>query len=536
MPSYIQWNRAIASFVTRDRTAGSPVYLNVSEDNLPEIADDLTGLVGQPMDDFTRAVRSHAVWGGGVRVDALVRGARRQDDGPPPGVAFLAMMVIAAGRMGENAHPNDYFLHLNNLLDTPQQSQQIRRPRGLPPSSELAIWEEWAEWLRNKGYQPTHLLGDGAQKYIRLPKSQMLLRAVDVDALGRIFDQKQWSFNRKFTEYELMSRIQIAYVTEGLPQFTTQIRDILGDENRRVDAIPMFYDVHESWRMGGGSVHRAVSSIVSAKLRRIVGDDDVEYWVASEELDRRSGLRVTPELLDHGWEGTHRDGRTVALRNRDVWVFAQGSEQLPFETVGRTSIGTPLLLLVKRQTYEAMVRTKLPLDWEAETAREVMPGWVERRCEIRVGQWPDRFFYLVPPGRLSITFTQEVSVGGRFEWLKGRLPGVTVSVAESVRPTGTAGSGLSVRVDFEPLSGQEARGEMSRSISVDTEVPLGQLDSGEWLVRAEFSVGEGITEKATRKFRVLNRDELPRGDRDGAVRMMVGGREVCGASIAGVDA
>ncbi|NBY46234.1 MAG: hypothetical protein EBQ56_00360, partial [Proteobacteria bacterium] len=211
MASYSQWNKAIADFVTRDCGAGSPVYLNVTEDNLPDIAKGFEPPVDDPIKDFVAAVRSFAVRGGSVRTDVLVEGRRRTGSPPPvpPGVAFLALTVVAAARMGQDAHPNAYFLHLNELLGTAPAGSNQRRPRGLHPGApETAVWEEWAEWLRGSGYQPTHSLGVGPQTYVKLPKSQTLLRAVDVEALGRSFTRNQYLFNREFTENALMSRIQ----------------------------------------------------------------------------------------------------------------------------------------------------------------------------------------------------------------------------------------------------------------------------------------------------------------------------------------
>ena len=66
MASYSQWNKAIADFVTRDCGAGSPVYLNVTEDNLPDIAKGFDQRVDDPIGDFVAAVRSFADQGAGL--------------------------------------------------------------------------------------------------------------------------------------------------------------------------------------------------------------------------------------------------------------------------------------------------------------------------------------------------------------------------------------------------------------------------------------------------------------------------------------
>lgn len=117
----------------------------------------------------------------------------------------------------------------------------------------------------------------------------------------------------------------------------------------------MFYDAHALWRINGNINHADVSTIVSARIRRQSDDDEVRYFVNAEGLDRRV-VEVTPDLLEVGWEGTLTDGRTLRLRKRDLWILAQETEQTPFESVGRTSVGTTLLLLMREEVSEDLTR------------------------------------------------------------------------------------------------------------------------------------------------------------------------------------
>lgn len=536
MASYSQWNKAIADFVTRDCGAGSPVYLNVTEDNLPDIAKGFDQRVDDPLGDFVAAVRSFAVRGGSVRPDLLVGGRRRASKPPPvpPGVAFLALTVVAAARMGQDAHPNDYFVHLNELLGTAPAGAQQRRPRGLHPGApETAVWEEWAEWLRGSGYQPTHSLGVAAQIYVKLPKSQTLLRAVDVEALGRSFTRNQYVFNREFTENALMRRIQIMRQRSEFPGITVQIRDILDDENRRIDATPMFYDAHALWRINGNINHADVSTIVSARIRRQSDDDEVRYFVNAEGLDRRV-VEVTPDLLEVGWEGTLTDGRTLRLRKRDLWILAQETEQTPFESVGRTSVGTTLLLLMREEVSEDLTRRpELPIDWEEEDHREVMLGWVERRCRVRVGRWPDQFSALTPPGRISISFSRGASVGGAHVWLKGRLPDMTISVSDSVRFYNNHATGKPLQIDLERIDTDVQSRAATWHGSPEEPIPLGDLAPGDWRVTVMGSVSEdmNITERAQQRFRVVTREELTQSAANLEVSIKIGTQTIIGASV-----
>jgi hypothetical protein len=86
--NYARWNQAIVQWATLGVPHGTPVYLSVDEEVLASL-----GL--GPVEDFCQAVRAQVVDGQRVQLSTL----QNQSLPEPAGVAFLALMVLAANDM-----------------------------------------------------------------------------------------------------------------------------------------------------------------------------------------------------------------------------------------------------------------------------------------------------------------------------------------------------------------------------------------------------------------------------------------------------
>ena len=162
MASYEEWNRAIAQHFTTGVPLGNAVYLSIDEDVVARIAATPGSLTVSPLDalaDFKRAVRERVVLEGHRVGLSSIYG--RSQDGVPNGVAFLAIMVLAAGQMAEEEREEsgridekDYFRRLRTLLDL---EDVTGRPDGMKSGAdaEEPLWLVWNRWLEAAGFVST---------------------------------------------------------------------------------------------------------------------------------------------------------------------------------------------------------------------------------------------------------------------------------------------------------------------------------------------------------------------------------------------
>jgi len=171
--AYARWNRAILEWTIQGIPYDTPVYLSVDEEVISSLG---LGTV----EDFCQAVRSQVVVDSRVKLSTL----QSQDLSEPAGVAFLALMVLAANDMmrGDELDVKDFFTHFCRRLGVPGDS----RPLGMKAEEE-SLWQEWNQWLERKGWVATARPGKGSHRLIDYPISQTLLRKADIQKLGQIF-------------------------------------------------------------------------------------------------------------------------------------------------------------------------------------------------------------------------------------------------------------------------------------------------------------------------------------------------------------
>jgi len=110
----------------------------------------------------------------------------------PQCAALLGAMVLAACRMapeeeGGGIDESDYFCRLRTVLGMTGSG----RPRGmLPAGIEESLWQNWNKWLREQGWMPTAVPGEGAWRFIRYPVSQTVLRDGEKTSIANTFCDK----------------------------------------------------------------------------------------------------------------------------------------------------------------------------------------------------------------------------------------------------------------------------------------------------------------------------------------------------------
>jgi hypothetical protein len=186
MAGFDAWNKAVAAYFTAGAAKGSPIFLSLDLEAIEDVAARFLdeGLDGDPLQDFSKAVRTRCVSSSGdhVNLDALGNG----DGNIPGGVGFLGLMVFAAYNMQEEEGIDDsnYFLRLQEVLGLPQYQG---RPDGMPPGAEEPLWKAWNDHLTTSGFQPTAERGSGPQTYLRYVLSQAILRESDKQFLRQRF-------------------------------------------------------------------------------------------------------------------------------------------------------------------------------------------------------------------------------------------------------------------------------------------------------------------------------------------------------------
>lgn len=201
---YDLWNAALATVVYSRDHAQQPVYLDVEDGLLLEVAGHLglKGTAPEAAQHLYTAVRRTLVLqaadgSGGVfsnhrrRLDSWWRATLRNGvglDSPPPVLALLAVYARAAELMerDETFRANAYYPRLAQLLSI-TSTDQDRMARSFRRESER-FWRALNEWLMGLGGAvglPTaEAIG---HRYVGIPLSQALIRAADRQRLGQFF-------------------------------------------------------------------------------------------------------------------------------------------------------------------------------------------------------------------------------------------------------------------------------------------------------------------------------------------------------------
>lgn len=206
---YLLWNQEIAEYVFPVGNRGKPVYLQIDDKGMSEIARRLD-ISGDPNDDLREAVHSTLALNAdfGVFVNHLLAtadwykqnmGLERERPEPPPCLALLRVFVMAAERMRSSGGKggNNYYSPLLEELRLPSSQYRTLRPqiakdfRKISQFFWLALkdWLDAWEWERGK---PT-AAQVGGYRHVGVPLSQSLVREQDRLRLKEFFAEQEYN-------------------------------------------------------------------------------------------------------------------------------------------------------------------------------------------------------------------------------------------------------------------------------------------------------------------------------------------------------
>ena len=494
MPTYRQWNDAIANYFSAGLPAGAPFYLSVDEHVLVEIGQMYfdSDLGTDYVADFLKAVQEICVRGSGDGV-SLVPVSDRSTTRPPNCVAFLGATVLAAHRMDSDraAAENNYFTRLREVLGLP--TDEFGRPTGLaPPAPEEGLWNNLNDWIRANGWVPSAERGiDAPSRFINYPMSQSLLRQGDK---GRLADKLRLELNNNMDWEQIgvwFLQSAFDFPTNYLRNLAIEARNAAGERFEAI--INAVYEVYSQidWSQSSYSSYDFGTTRnprrLTAGLYRVsdVIWGTVDYYLYprmpqrlnTQDLRVKNGTEIEQlQEVRNGrfralpWSVDPAGGRTyevqgdseiseLALPSRDFWVLIRD----PFDETsgifaswGKPNLGEPFLLLCQRKYSQhlEMLRSGNLIEWEEiEALYDPYEGWLEYRgCRVLSPNWEHVSFggensllnELIPRVRASISLRGGLKiVGQRDTWMVDHLPVLVinsdsaqvVSINDDIQPT-----------------------------------------------------------------------------------------------------
>ncbi|AFZ04648.1 hypothetical protein [Calothrix sp. PCC 6303] len=470
MASYGDWNKALISYFTSGFPCGVRVYLSVDKETLENIGCRFfkqENILGSWANNFLQAVKTEVVINEQVNLNRL-RG--HNVNGLPKGIAFLAVMVLAANQMAEEEETSErnYFKRLREMLNL----KGWGRPAGMNSGSEAEepLWKEWNRWLMENGFIPSAQQGNGgSMTYINYPITQSLLRRTDKDRLLVLFNEKQWQ-----TQWDAMDLFsQVRREAERLPK---HLKELLTNYKERYGAIAdIIHEVYQQWQAQGrpNVLNDRISSWNGHIFAGLYRDEDafwgsVSYYLYPKQV--RGQEWATLELQDGdkshylsndrpGWylpldfqlgasdlkNGKEypivqpKEIKSLILPARDFWILIPDPDNPDagtYATWGQPSLGTQFILLCKKELLVDIQRLqdeKL-IDWNEKVEPFENSNWVElHQCMILSQAWDGVFIQnqalkdaLQPSISLSISFSGGLRVAQQNAWLQDHAPQITV--------------------------------------------------------------------------------------------------------------
>lgn len=360
MNRFSEWNvRLLQSFFS-EASSGEEVFLRVERDFLDQIGQDIGGDSG-----FIAAVRSGPEWLNADKlslsdvISHLIRQRKRQPDlyidpgrldstysglFAPAYLPYLAALV-----RNVSANPEAFYAGLKSDL-------RLEREFGSIHLSKIeSAWEDLENWTRNNegrfGFFKLRRLGGYSR--IGIPRSQVVLKPSDVEALARIFLQAE-----AFPGYELNERHLNRVMEQARAEshiFSAGFRDAL--------TLPVFeqpirsaiVNAHSDWdgtlppRFATHDISADASTPTYSELREI----GLTLTLLSSEPARFQAHWRVPALFDHGhytlihdnfrwggsFSGTEGSNTNVTDFNDGIWDLVElaAKEHLVFEFEYHTS-------------------------------------------------------------------------------------------------------------------------------------------------------------------------------------------------------
>lgn len=569
MANYDAWNRAISQHFTAGVPLGNAIYLSVDEDVIAQIAATPDALPVQPVDalaDYLAAVRGRVVLEG--RRMGLRTIASRDPDNVPSCVAFLALMVMAAGDMAGEVQEDrghidekDYFRRLRKLLGLEAIGG---RPEGMKSGAEAEepLWLLWNRWLGSVGFVSTARRRAETTRYIDYPISQTLLRKADKDRIRGLFSRAASRWQADIDGETLL--VQLRTDTKLNSRY---LLDTLSHPGTRYQALSdTLYDLHEIWRAdpdvnsgvrGIANTNRTLRCGLFREYDQIMGTIDYRLYPRTPagrrdlggvieqdgqsyplEVERQGWFAALDPLSPHEVSSGSRfpvgglNGITEAvLPKRSFWVLVpdpQEPESGVYASWRHPTLGEPAIVLIADDTLPLLrqLRDEGLVQWDGEPFPVAsLGGWSEvRDClvvsEALGGVFGDAqaiFEELRPATRLGISTRGGLRSPDRQGWIAGLGPEITVTGFDS-----------EVEMQITRATGDgEDRIVVQRTIPCLT--PLTFANEAPGIYRIDATAGGH--EAAPRLVRIVAWDELATAMALDYSTVAVGNWQIIGATL-----
>jgi hypothetical protein len=463
---YTEWNQKLLEYLTAGLPLGARLYLTIDDEALRTIGG-LAGIAEGAVEDFETAIRDHCTFRGCVNLNHLSPDTTQRSDDAPPYLAFLCAMALAAHRMGDNARPNNFFVHFNRILCLSTEG----RPCGLEGELEEILWSYWADWLRERGYTPT--AQKHGSRYIDYAISQALLRQTDRNNLWRYFNL----LPRQLSEDELLARLQ-RDAQNNAPTLTEHLKILLNAQDERYESVlEAVRELYEAWALTEPSERQRTASVamrstLSAGLyrREDFFTGAVDYLIFPYQprhlrlegayvnrngkqalIEERRGYfeplwdaPISLAELENGARYPIQGGgsyRQLNLPKRAFWLLTRDDEGTNIFATWRKhpELGAPFILL-GRADLEKELETFEAKDMLTYTKRDLqnLSGWCEYHLTLTsdIAAWKEAegdqalIQALRPRQNLTLALSSGLADPRSGAWLTNALPQVVIYALE----------------------------------------------------------------------------------------------------------
>lgn len=482
MATYDEWNTGIIDYVLQGQPKGSYIFLSIDDSALDVIGKPFRNIIyDSSSDDFIHAVRENCLRNDKLYIKHLEEFKNEQ----PQGIAFLALMVLAAYRMGDDeltdtsTDPKAFFPHFNRLIGLDAEGRNFE--------GDEALWKQWNSWLNKHGFLPTAEPGRGSQKYINYAISQCLLRESDKKRLLRMFNGTgggaRW---RK----DLDERLLIAHLYRQKNSLTKHLQEILSPDKpfwqRSQEAIVQAcFEIYEEWRESvARDTTRSTTSNRSFMRKTLDARVYREYDFMTDTTSYRLFAKYPRRLAESLFEDAHVEFNgerfklipengwfrpfgeinalqlnqttkltvqncpitTIYLPERKFWLLTLDPdfpETGIYATWGKgVELGNPFILLAHRDLEQEIenLRAEVLVKWETKVPIDDNHVWYEYRgmqvlAEARVWEnlrqdVSELRLALKPTNTFSVLFVDGVRALERATWLVDYPPKIVVNAFE----------------------------------------------------------------------------------------------------------
>lgn len=394
---YEKWNSALADVVYGAESSGQSVFLDLDDDVLERVAV-AAGEPGAPRGGLAAAVRptlnrpghSAGVFGGHL---ARLRRWDSDGDSPPPTIALLALLSLAAEDMheGEGFEANDYYNRLMPLLGIADDREKKRTISDYRRCSK-ALWGSLNDWLEHHegefGLPTAFAIGFA---HVGLPISQAVLRATDREKLNEFFEETGFA-PRTHLALRDMEAILGEWVTDTPSPATSAMQSLWRSSGSRARIVEGACALLETWdgpaRSSGvegrirGDRPSAIqvmalrrtfpnaflelnftgpnSNIAETSLDLIDANGDVQQTLAVEQLTDRRWRLAEPERIDplSALDGRLRlrdhEGLLMERRPRRVVALSHDALLQVYLEVDRLPLGESAMVFCKDELAVSM--------------------------------------------------------------------------------------------------------------------------------------------------------------------------------------